>query len=87
MIYFWVVSVEDDFGVFESFWGGFSWSIPWTQLYKLRRTHRRAVVAVVMAGAATVTTATASTTATTTAATATATTTATTVRLCVRLSL
>ena len=49
MIYFWVVSVEDDFGVFESFWGGFGWSIPWTQLYKLRRTHRRAVVAVLVA--------------------------------------
>ena len=41
MILFWVVSVEDD-----SFWK-FCWPIPWIHLYKLRRTHRRAVVAVV----------------------------------------
>ena len=46
MTYFWVVSVEDDFG--------FCCSIPWIHLYKLRRTHRRAVVAVVMAVAAVV---------------------------------
>ena len=41
MTYFWVVSVEDDFG-------GFCWSMHWTHLYKLRRTHRRAVVAMVV---------------------------------------
>ena len=49
MIYFWVVSIEDDFGFIDAFWRGFCWSIPWIHLYKLRRTHRRAVVAVVVA--------------------------------------
>ena len=43
-----MTSVEDDFGFFNQFLG-FCWSIPWTRLYKLRRTHRRAVVAVVAA--------------------------------------
>ena len=88
MIYFWAVSVEDDFGLVDAFLAIFCWSIPWIHLYKLRRTHKRAVVAVVVAVAvavAAVTTATTATTATTTAATAN--TTATTGRLCLRLRL
>ena len=38
MTYFWVVSVEDDFGIFDPFFAGFCWSIAWTYLYKLRCT-------------------------------------------------
>ena len=45
-----MISVEDDFGFLILCWD-FDWSIPWTHLYKLRRTHRRAVVAVVVARA------------------------------------
>ena len=35
----------------HSFFGFCCWSRPWTHLYKLRRTHRRAVAAVVVAAA------------------------------------
>ena len=34
MIYFWVVSVEDNLGFVYPFVGYFCWSIPWTHLFK-----------------------------------------------------